>query len=65
MEAKGAVTVKPTLGLDVLSWSYDKFMASPSHDSRDGAKVTLIEMHPVRQWILSCDKDGKKICSDY
>ena len=58
--------VKPTLGLDVQSWSYDKFLASSaSHDLRDGAKVTLLEMHPIRHWILSCDKDGEIFLWDY
>lgn len=60
------VMVKPTLGLDVQSWSYDKFLASSaSHDLRDGAKVTLLEMHPIRHWILSCDKDGEIFLWDY
>lgn len=58
--------VKPTLGLDVLSWSYNKFLtSSASHDLRDGAKVTLLEMHPTRHWILSCDKDGEIFLWDY
>jgi hypothetical protein len=67
MESKVMTTiVKPTLGLDVQSWSYDKFLASSaSHDLRDGAKVTLLEMHPIRHWILSCDKDGEIFLWDY
>ena len=67
MDTKAAaVMVKPTIGLDVQSWSFDKFIASSaSHDIRDGAKVTSIEMHSVRHWILSCDKDGEIFLWDY
>ena len=67
MDSKvAAVMVKPTIGLDVQSWSYDKFMASSSsHDMRDGAKVTLLEIHPVRPWVISCDKDGEIFLWNY
>ena len=60
------VMVKPTLGLDILSWSFEKYMtSSSSHDSKDGAKVILIEIHPIRPWILSCHKDGEIFLWDY
>jgi WD40 repeat protein len=60
------IMVKPTLGLDILSWSFEKYMVSTtSHDSKDGAKVILVEMHPIRSWILSCHKDGEIFLWDY
>jgi WD40 repeat protein len=66
MDKSTPVMITPTLGLDVQSWSYDKFVNSlSSHDLRDGAKVTLLEMHPTRPWILSCDKDGDIFLWDY
>jgi WD40 repeat protein len=66
MDKSTAVMITPPLGLDIQSWSYDKFVTSlSSHDLRDGAKVTLLEMHPVRPWVLSCDKDGEIFLWDY
>lgn len=68
-----AFQVTPTAGVDVLAWSGDKPLdillatASSSSDAarRDGAKVVLVEMHPTRPWILSCDKDGEVFLFDY
>lgn len=66
MDKSTAVMITPTLGLDIQSWSYDKFVTSLcSHELRDGAKVTLLEIHPIRPWILSCDKDGEIFLWDY
>jgi hypothetical protein len=66
MDKSTAVMITPTLGLDIQSWSYEKFVNSlSSHDLRDGAKVTLLEMHPTRPWILSCDKDGEIFLWDF
>ena len=36
-----------------------------THEARDGAKVILVEMHPIQPWILSCDKDGDVFLWDF
>ena len=70
MDKVYASMITPTLGLDVLAWSCDKAMSvlsSPtsSYESRNSAKITLVEIHPVRPWILSCDKEGEVFLWDY
>ena len=64
-----AYQVTPTIGVDVLAWSGDKplerFLSASSYDGKDGAKVVLVEMHPVLPWVLSADKDGEVSLFDY
>ena len=58
--------IRPTIGIDVQCWSNHKFAVSTaSHETKDGAKVIMLGMHPVRNWILSCDKDGEIFLWDY
>ena len=58
--------IRPTISVDVQCWSNHKFAVSTaSHETKDGAKVILLGMHPVRHWILSCDKDGEIFLWDY
>ena len=65
-----AFQITPTVGIDVLSWSCDKPLGiltsdTSTHEARDGAKVILVEMHPIQPWILSCDKDGEVCLWDF